>query len=254
MFIFITFPNSRFDSVQSHAFEHFLNYDLDALFIATHAPGQSAYNIVERRMAPLSHDLAGLILPHDHYGSHLNKSLKCVDSELEKLNFEKAGTVLAEVWSQTVIDNELVVAKYIDPGELHPTAGYQTEEWKSMHVRSSQYLLQVVKCNDESCCKPFRSNINAILRNRFLPAPVMYTKKESGVFAATEDELESAHFGSLSERILLDHIRPKDFKILPYDFYCPSVRPKILTRVCKKCGLYFCTVTALKLHKLAVSA
>ncbi|CAF4852623.1 unnamed protein product, partial [Rotaria magnacalcarata] len=28
-------------------------------------PGQSAYNIVESRMAPLSHDLAGLILPHD---------------------------------------------------------------------------------------------------------------------------------------------------------------------------------------------
>jgi len=76
----------RFPKVQDHAIDHFLRYDLDALFIVTHAPGQSAYNIVERRMAPLSHDLAGLILPHDHYGSHLDKSLKCIDTALEKRN------------------------------------------------------------------------------------------------------------------------------------------------------------------------
>jgi hypothetical protein len=57
----------------------FRDNNLDALFVACYAPGHSAYNIVERRMAPLSHDLSGLLLPHDHFGSHLNNSGKTVD-------------------------------------------------------------------------------------------------------------------------------------------------------------------------------
>lgn len=75
---------------------------MDAIFVATHAPGQSAFNAVERRMAPLSHDLSGLVLPHQYYGSHLDKSGKTIDAELEKLNFKKAGETLADVWSNTV--------------------------------------------------------------------------------------------------------------------------------------------------------
>lgn len=75
---------------------------MDAVFVATHAPGQSAFNAVERRMAPLSHDLSGLVLPHKHYGSHLDKCGKTVNADLEKLNFKKAGETLAEVWSKTV--------------------------------------------------------------------------------------------------------------------------------------------------------
>lgn len=45
-------------------------------------------------MAPLSRDLAGLILPHDYYGSHLDNQGKTTDQELEKLNFGKAGRTL----------------------------------------------------------------------------------------------------------------------------------------------------------------
>lgn len=58
--------------------------------------GQSAYNAVERRMAPLSRDLTGLILPHAFYGSHLDGQGKTVDEKLEELNFAKAGTVLGK--------------------------------------------------------------------------------------------------------------------------------------------------------------
>ena len=45
--------------------------NLDAIFLFTHAPGSSAYNPVERRMAPLSKDTAGIILPFDTFGSQL---------------------------------------------------------------------------------------------------------------------------------------------------------------------------------------
>ena len=44
-------------------------------------------------MAPLSHDLAGVVLPHDTFGSHLNNKNETVDKELEMKNFAKAGEV-----------------------------------------------------------------------------------------------------------------------------------------------------------------
>lgn len=50
----------RFSKVIAAACHLFRTFDLDALFVATNAPGQSAFNIVERRMAPLSKELAGI--------------------------------------------------------------------------------------------------------------------------------------------------------------------------------------------------
>ena len=40
----------------------------------THAPGLSACNDIEKRLAPLSKALAGLVIPHDSCGSYLNPS------------------------------------------------------------------------------------------------------------------------------------------------------------------------------------
>lgn len=90
---------------------HFLRCDLDAVFVACNAPGRSAYNRVERRMAPLSRALTGIILPHERFGTHLDSQGRTTDTELEKKNFSYAGTALAEVWSDTVIDGHVTVAE-----------------------------------------------------------------------------------------------------------------------------------------------
>lgn len=50
-------------------------------------------------MAPLSRDLAGLILPHNFFGNHLDNQGKTVDSHLEEANFGKAGAVLGTIYS-----------------------------------------------------------------------------------------------------------------------------------------------------------
>jgi len=88
----------------------------------TNAPGRSAFNRVERRMAPLSRELSGLIRPHEHFGSHLNSQGRTTDEALEKANFKMAGETLAEVWSQVVIDQFPTIAEYIVPEkcELDP--------------------------------------------------------------------------------------------------------------------------------------
>ena len=65
--------NPHYQKVIKVAVHHFVQHDLDAVFIASNAPGRSAFNRVERKMAPLSRELSGLILPHDRYGSHLDK-------------------------------------------------------------------------------------------------------------------------------------------------------------------------------------
>jgi hypothetical protein len=92
--------NPRYPKVLYQAIDHFKKFDLDSIFIATHASGQSACNAVERRMAPLSRDLNGLIIPHEYYGSHLDSNGVTIDKELELLNFGKAGKSLTEMVEQ----------------------------------------------------------------------------------------------------------------------------------------------------------
>jgi len=84
-------------SSYSIAIHHFLENELDALILATNAPGHSAFNRVERHMAPLSRELSGLILPHEHFGTHLDADGRTIDEELEKANFSFAGRTLSEV-------------------------------------------------------------------------------------------------------------------------------------------------------------
>ena len=90
--------NHRYQKNISTSIDYFCTFDLDALFVATNASGRSAFNRVERWMAPLSHDLAGVILPHANFGTHLDSQSNTVNSDLEIKNVEHAGKVLAEIW------------------------------------------------------------------------------------------------------------------------------------------------------------
>lgn len=107
----------RYPKTLKYAAINFVKFNFDAMFVATHAPGHSASNPVERRMAPLSRDLCGVILPYETFGSHLNGQGKTTDEELEKKNFRKAGELLADVWSERIIDKFPVVSEYVLPGE-----------------------------------------------------------------------------------------------------------------------------------------
>lgn len=133
----------RYFKVISYAVQHFKKYNLDALFVVTNAPGRSAYNRVERRMAPLSSQLSGLVLKHDTFGSHLDNRGKTVDKELELKNFEAAANVLANIWSEMVIDSHPVVAEFIKAVENPKKLEESNHNWYIKHVQESQYLLQV---------------------------------------------------------------------------------------------------------------
>ena len=98
---------------------HFVFNNLDAIFVVCNAPGRSGLNRVERRRAPLSKELAGVILPHDTFGSHLDASERTTNDELELRNFANTGAVLAEIWSNLTFDGYPVVAEYVTPKQGH---------------------------------------------------------------------------------------------------------------------------------------
>ena len=111
--------NPRYTNTINCATDYFNEHDLDAYFVATIAPGRNAFNRVERRISNLSKELSGVILPHDHFGTHLDNNNNIVDKELELKNFEHAGKILAELWSKLVINNHPVVAEFVgeEPSE-----------------------------------------------------------------------------------------------------------------------------------------
>lgn len=236
-----------------------MQHNLDALFLATNAPGRSAFNRVERRMAPLSRELAGLILPHDHYGSHLDSSGKTVDDDLEKLNFKYAGTALAEVWASLTIDGYPLTAEYVDPEHAEvdsETLHVRNLDWRAVHIRDSQYFTQIVKCSDNTCCRPARSSYFDLVKDRFLPPPIPLVQTANGLDVPEEEAAlvgTSGKFCSpfLTQLFLSSHGSriSRDFKSMPYDLFCPSVRSMLQKRVCSKCGIYHSSISGVLNHQ-----
>ena len=250
--------NPRYQKVIKVALHHFVKHDLDALFIATNAPGRSAFNRVERKMAPLSKELSGLILPHDQFGSHLDNRGQTIDSDLEKKNFAFAGTVLAEIWSKMVVDNFPTVAEYVNPGTselLEEELLNKDQNWCDVHIRSSQYFAQIVKCADLQCCSKPRSSYFNIVQERFLlpPLPLVQTSEGLRVPERSGDMASHTNFPSLflAQSLKIDHLIPRSankYKQIPYDLYCPSVQSSLNDRVCKTCNQYFASIVMLRIH------
>lgn len=106
-------------------------------------------------MATVSHELSGVILSHDHYRSHLDDQRRTIDDELELRNFNYAGKLLVDVWLRLVVDGHLTMAEYIEPyvSELkEENIVKRPQSWMELHLRTSQYFTQVVKCADLECC------------------------------------------------------------------------------------------------------
>ncbi|CAF1956312.1 unnamed protein product [Rotaria magnacalcarata] len=293
--------NTRYLKTLASAIDKFKKYNLDALVLVAQAPGQAIFNVVERRLSPMSQDLAGLILPHDHFGTHLNDAGLTQHAELEKENLKLTGNVLAEVWSMNVLDECSVVSEYINPspmideqlkmidsslalnsiidqvspGEdeevpfhqrfiqthLNPTTQIKTEcdideYWCAAHVLQTQYTIQIIRCNNSSCCTPWRSNYIQVFPHRFLPPPVPFHRSSRGVKMA-DIEASSATFqpispfyGNLFQRIQFHGIviNRTQNDLLPFDACCPSLQSKLSSRLCSLCKQYIPTAIRLRNH------
>lgn len=236
--------NPRFKKTIAAAIDHFLTHDLDFLVVVTNAPERSAFNPVERRMAPLTKRMAGVLLPHNFHGNHLDKNYKTIDEALERRNMFYAADLLKTNFDGMQIDNHPVITEVILPESSeadHEQFREVSEAWKARHVRTSQYCLQISKCDDRRCCPERRSQWDTVFPNRqFLPPPIAVKRDDDGKLFKTDDK--DCDFLRLYQSIAHD-------KGQPYDTNCPKIKPEIKKRTCKKCKQYFASATLLTAHK-----
>jgi len=268
--------NPRHTKVIANAVTTFRKHNFDGLFVAVNAPGLSKYNRAERRMPELARATTGTVLPHDRFGNHLDSEGNTIDEELEMKNFENAGRILAEIWSSLVMDGYAVTAAYVSPDEDLPEAEEVSDLWYAEHVRESQYMLQVsiysyfcfeyncqikplknvfflfqiVKCRNDQCCKPFRSDLRRLLHQGFLPGPYPTRSTTNGIEVPSPDKHKDGKYAPFLLRQAWD-IRPPcaSTQEMPYDSYCPSVRSDIEERKCPNGGVYFASKASKERHR-----
>lgn len=227
--------NPRYQNVIEVAIHHFVKRDLDALFLATNAPGRSAYNRVERRMAPLSRSLCGLILPHNFYGDHLNSKNETIDDD---------------IWSENVIDGYQVEATYVcedDLEQFKENLVKKNAAWLDKHVNFGQYLLQITKCDDLECCKPKRSCLFKFLNNGRLPSPLPLINVGQKLDVIPTSECSKIKIDQFASLFVALSAKSNNCDL--FDAYCPSVQSKLVARTCSRCGKYFSTIQFLKEHQ-----
>ena len=64
-------------------------------------------------MAILSGKLADIVLPIDHFGTHLNMQGKVIDLVLALWNYQYAGGVFCDIWRYDLIFGKSVDARYV---------------------------------------------------------------------------------------------------------------------------------------------
>ena len=242
--------NPRHQKNQDCYIKLFKDNELDSLIIVLSPEGLSAFNPCERRMAPLSRELSGVMFDHQHFGNHLNSQKKTIDKDLEYQNFKYAGQALASLQSDMGgIGGHAVDAKQVDPVSSENTIEVPAidEAQKCAHMIRSRYFVQITKCTDISCCGSFRSPLLKFLPNRFLPAPRVYGHNDSGELNLWKPELVdgSVHFASLSN--ILGCPVNQD---IPFDTYNPKVKVSDLS--CPFCPIQCCSPAELKRHRRAL--
>ena len=204
------------------------------MFVTTNAPKRNAFNRCERKMAPLSKELAGLILQHDHFGTHLNQKGETVDEALQLENFEHAGKALAEVWSDIVFDGHPCVAEYVsDEPDQHIEEN--SEEWKTFHVRHSHFFLQIVKCDDGECCSPFQSSYRTLIPDRFLSSLIPVTQAVGGLKWSSKDSggaiyLTLSQNRAMKSALITETMKKKYKEEVSYAYSNPAVSTETLKK------------------------
>ncbi len=128
--------------------------------------------------------------------------------------------------------------------------------WCATHVLQTQYTIQIIRCNNSSCCTPWRSNYIQVFPHRFLPPPVPFNRSSRGVKMA---EIESSSatinpispfYGNLFQRIQFHGIviNRTHNDLLPFDACCPSLQIKLPSRICSICKQYIPSAIRLRNH------
>ena len=202
-------------------------------------------------MAPLSKELDGVLLEHKYFGTHLDDKGSTTVPQLEMKNFEHTRKILGEIWSGMIIDGYPVIAEYIDD-KASEIIKDVIQKWRSNHVRSSQYLLQIAKCNNITCCTPFRSSCKNVAKDRFLPLPFAMSQSLDNGFTWTRSDKTSQHLlvhqTIAMSGVIRKFVQQKYPLGILYDAFNPAVEDDLKNRMRSICGMYFATIKMILMH------
>lgn len=86
--------------------------------------------------------------------------------------------------------------------------------------------------------------MNKILDDRFLGPPFPIVRKNGIITVPNPEDHDGKFFASLQLQKLLNvKLSNKNYKICPYDLYCPSIKSNLKKTYCEECKLYFATQT-----------
>ena len=127
--------------------------------------------------------------------------------------------------------------------------------WVAKRVRQTRYTLQIVKCQNQKCCEPFKTNWLDVFPNRFVPLPAVYKYKSNGSVAVEPSEYvknsRDYEFTPLIKRLLLKKSpgKAKVYVEVCFDIYCPSMKEQLEKGICPICNSYCPSRAAMLRHK-----
>ncbi|CAG8809471.1 17980_t:CDS:2, partial [Gigaspora margarita] len=117
---------------------------------------------------------------------------------------------------------------------------------------AGKILASIIKYNDTSCCRPFRSRILQLLPNQFFPLPILVQQKSYSICAASINASDNTtHFSNFLLSTLMAGkliFLEMNLQRFPFNWYSPTINKSINEYFCTFCYQYFRLKKSLKQH------
>ena len=156
---------------------------------------------------------------------------------------------MSNIWSETVIGGHPIDSQAFPLDQLF-ILPITDAKWVAEHVHQTRHTLQIVKCQNETCCEPFVTDWFVLFPDRFVPFPAISNYESNGPVAVKPSEYiknqTKFEFVRLNKRLLSKKTPTEggEYSEVPLNLYCPSMQEKLSKDICPICKSYWLSAAA----------